>query len=195
MNWLAHLLLSKGSPAVRIGGILPDLAKRDELKDLPNDFQRGIEIHYKIDKFTDSHKIVKQSIRHLDVPYQRFGGILVDMFYDHFLSQEWNYYSSDNLKDFAHSVYNSIDTYQLILPPSALKRLKQMREEDWLCSYKELEGIRLALKRINSRMKKPVGLELGINELESKYDLFHNDFLSFFPELLSFVNQTTKNQH
>ncbi len=93
MNWLAHLFLSEPTPAFRIGSLLPDILPSRELQHLGREFQRGIERHRQIDAFTDSHAIVRRSILLLGPGFRRFGGILVDMFYDHFLASDWSRYS------------------------------------------------------------------------------------------------------
>src|SRR5262245_56990062 len=107
MNWLAHLLLSEPTPAERLGGILPGLIPASGLAGLLPGFQRGIKRHHLIDAYTDSHAIFRQSVRRLHPPYRRFGGILIDIFYDHFLAHDWAMFSNRTLPDFVADVYAS----------------------------------------------------------------------------------------
>src|SRR5262245_27969290 len=100
MNWLAHLLLSEPTSAFRIGSLLPDFVRPPLLAGLPIDFQRGIECHRRIDAFTDAHPIVRRSVGRFVPPYRRFAGILVDVFYDHFLARDWTAHASIPLTDF-----------------------------------------------------------------------------------------------
>ena len=187
MNWLAHLFLSGPHPASRIGGLLPDLIKPAELTSLPSEFQRGIGLHKQIDAFTDAHPVFRSSIRRFDPGLRRYGGILVDLFYDHFLTRHWNAFSEAGLDEFLAAVYSSFETYRTVLPPLAWSRMNQMRNENWLSSYHQLEGLGLALDRIAKRFRRPVDLSPAILALERDYGNFEQDFREFFPELVTFV--------
>src|ERR1700722_4398439 len=127
MNWLAHLLLSGPSSAARIGGILPDFAKPPELKSLAPEFQQGIRLHYQIDAFTDTHDIFKRSVRRIAPTARRFGGVIVDVFYDHFLSVSWKSYSEQSLEDFVEDVYVSFEVHRNDIPLPVMERFQQMR--------------------------------------------------------------------
>ena len=61
MNWLAHILLSEPNVENRLGNLLGDLVKGKDLDGLNCNLRRGVSRHYAIDKFTDSHPIVKIS--------------------------------------------------------------------------------------------------------------------------------------
>jgi acyl carrier protein phosphodiesterase len=56
-----------------------------------------------------------------------------------------------------------------------------------LCAYRELEGIREALSRIGSRLRRPIDLGLAVTALEQEYDRFLEDFREFFPQLTAHV--------
>ena len=187
MNWLAHLYLSDPSPAFRIGNLLPDMAPVSALTALPPEFRRGVEQHRRIDSFTDSHPIVRQSIYRVGPSFRRFAGILVDVFYDHFLAREWPAFSSTPLPDFATEIYTSFECLRDDIPPEAYTRLEQMRAGDWLCSYRDLSGVSTALGRIAARLSRPAPMADAVFILERHYDSFYSDFSTFFPELRSHV--------
>ena len=187
MNWRAHLFLSEPTAAFRIGNLLPDLLGVPALAALPVEFQRGIECHRRVDAFTDSHPLVRCSVRRLHPPFRRYGGIIIDLFHDHFLARDWTRWSDVSLNDFAAEVYSSFETHGAFIPPAARARLKQMSAGDWLCSYRELDGIRAALDGIGSRLRRPFGLGASVSELERQYEALHHDFNDFFPELLGHI--------
>ncbi len=189
MNWLAHLLLSKPDPAFRIGNLLPDILPVASLAGLSGAFRAGAECHRSIDVFTDTHPLVRQSIRRIGPEYRRFGGILVDVFYDHFLACDWQKYSQIPLPDFVSSVHASFDQYSDAIPPLAVERLRQIRAGNWLSSYGELSGIQSATDRIGARLRRPLPLSGAVADLERQYEAFHEDFSTFFPELTQFVNR------
>ena len=187
MNWLAHLLLSEPTPAFRVGNLLPDVLSAADLKLLPPEFQRGIRRHLQIDAFTDSHPVVRRSILLLGPAHRRFGGILTDMFYDHFLACDWHRYSAATLEDFSVTIYASFESLREVLPPAASVRLRHIKAADLLCSYREIDGIRRALEGIGRRLRRPVALGESIAKLELHYDVLHADFTEFFEKLRSYV--------
>ncbi|HXT13727.1 MAG TPA: ACP phosphodiesterase [Candidatus Angelobacter sp.] len=187
MNWLAHLFLSEPKPACRIGNLLPDLVPAPALGGLPADFMRGIRQHRQIDSFTDRHPIVKRSIGRVPAHFRRFGGILVDMFYDHFLSRDWANYYVTPLPVFADEVYSSFAHHRGEIPPEAYDHLERIRLGNFLCSYREMGDLAQVLRRIGLRLRKPAALAEAVSVLENDYAGFCEDFEAFFPELISDV--------
>jgi acyl carrier protein phosphodiesterase len=190
MNWLAHLYLSEPTPEYRLGNILPDLLRPPQLQALASEILRGVRCHHRIDAYTDSHPIVRRSIERLDRSYRRLGGILIDMFYDHFLAIHWPRYASVPLEEFANEVYDSFHLLKGCIPELVLTRCLQMRDSDLLCSYRSLDGIEAALSRIGTRFREPILLGPGISELERHYENLHSDFAAFFPELANHVRHS-----
>jgi acyl carrier protein phosphodiesterase len=58
-----------------------------------------------------------------------------------------------------------------------------MRTEDWLGSYRDFDGLRRTLARMERRFRRKVDLVGGVAELEKNYADLHADFREFFPEL------------
>ncbi len=187
MNWLAHLYLSEPNAAFRIGNLLPDMVSPQSLASLPEGFQRGIQQHRRIDAFTDAHPIVRRSIQRVESPFRRFGGILCDLFYDHFLARDWHLYSQESLPEFASAVYESFEQYRDCIPVEAWTPLRLVCTADLLCSYREVSGIEHALGRIDLRLRRSVGLGAAIAVLEKDYEGLRTDFGEFFPELHAYV--------
>ncbi len=183
MNWLAHVLLSEPTPGFRIGNLLPDLLGATELAALPSGFQRGITCHRDIDAFTDKHSVFRRSVSRVSAKHRRFTPILIDVFYDHFLSVTWKQHCPEPLDEFLTEVYSSFDTLRDHLSPTVLGHLHRMREENWLGSYQDIAGIRLTLERISRRFRRRVELGEAVVELERNYTALNADFREFFPEL------------
>jgi len=192
MNWLAHLLLSEPTPAFRIGNLLPDLVSFSALSSLPEKYQRGIRQHRQIDAYTDAHPVFRRSIQRLGPEFRRFGGILIDMFYDHFLSREWKSHSDIPLPDFTAEVYASFDCHWAEIPEEAHAPLQGMREYNWLCCYEEMGDLSVTLDRISQRFRRPVDLVSAIPVLEREYDSFRADFEIFFPELTLSISRMSE---
>ena len=93
MNFLAHLYLSGDNEDLIIGNFIADMVKGRQIENFQEEVVKGIELHRKIDYFTDNHAIVDQSKRRLRNKYRLYSGVIVDMFYDHYLAANWSEYS------------------------------------------------------------------------------------------------------
>jgi acyl carrier protein phosphodiesterase len=189
MNWLAHLYLSEPNAAYRVGNLLPDLLPAGELKNLPEGFQRGMACHRRIDAFTDAHPIFRRSVARMEPPFRRYGGVIVDLFYDHFLARDWGSYSAVSLEGFAAEAYASFADCRDTIPALAYERLQGIREANLLCSYREMTGVGAALERVGRRLRRPFDLRAAIPRMEDEYDAFRGDFREFFPELVRKVGE------
>lgn len=63
-----------------------------------------------------------------------------------------------------------------------------MQAGDWLCSYRDVEGIAVALRRIGARFRWPFDLAPAVAVLERDHDALRADFAAFFPELVTHVS-------
>jgi len=190
MNWLAHLVLSDRSPTFRIGNLLPDLMTRPELDAVPQTFRAGIECHRRIDAFTDAHPVVRRSAQRMSPPHRRFAPILVDIFYDHYLTVKWNQHWAQPLDEFVEEIYGSFEAHGMQLPPFTFGVLERMRAENWLGSYGDITGVRLTLERVARRLRRPVQLGNAVDELQRNYEALEVDFNEFFPELRAYVQSS-----
>ena len=186
MNWLAHALLSENTTAFRLGNLLPDFLSATELNQLDPLFQPGVACHRRIDAFTDQHPVVRGSVRRF-ATHRRVAPVLVDVFYDHFLSADWAQHSMQPLDVFVAEVYGSFDAHREQLPESLWLPLQRMRAENWLGSYRDFDGLRCTLTRMERRFRRRVDLVGGLVELKRNYSALHADFRKFFPELRAAV--------
>jgi len=187
VNYLAHLYLVNDTPGLIIGSILGDFIKGSLKDGYSPEIRKGIELHRTIDSYTDSHAIVHQSKRMISPHRRRFAGIMVDLFYDHFLAKNWSHYSSIALNDFSQHVYAILIDHQDILPNSFRTMLPYMVEQNWLTSYQEINQIDRALNGISRRLKCQNSLFNSAEELEWHYVSLENYFQAFFPDLVQFV--------
>ncbi len=192
MNWLAHLLLAESTPEARLGNLLGDLIKGEARTALNSNLTRGLQCHQVIDIFTDKHPIVKRSKQRIDSEYRRFAGILIDVFYDGILANNWQDYCELTLEEFVTDVYDSWDGYLDDLPVYPRGVIRRLIQEDWLGSYAGLPGIEKTLARIswrlNRRSDRQYDLTLAIACLTDNYDELQQDFRLFFPQLQSHIN-------
>lgn len=186
MNYLAHLFLSDGTPESLIGNLLGDFVKGSIENIYPQQIIKGIYLHRKIDSFTDSHPIFRSSKRLISLNRRRFSGIMIDVFYDHFLAKNWSEYSNIALNDFTNCVYRILQENKNILPQRLKNILPDMIAYDWLASYKEGAAIDRAINGLSRRIKRQNSLFGGVEELFLNYQQLQADFSMFFPELIDY---------
>lgn len=187
MNYLAHLFLAGDESESLVGAMLGDFVKGAAKNNYPPIIQRNIELHRRIDSFTDAHPIVRAAKAYIAPERRRFGGILLDIFYDHYLAKNWARFSNIALASFTNKVYAALRQHHPLLPERLQKMLPYMMAEDWLGSYARVEWIELTLQRMARRLRKGERLAGGAEELHRHYDRFEADFLMLFPELLDLV--------
>ena len=183
MNWLAHLVLSDPTPAYRVGNVLADILPIGELRELPEPFQAGIARHRAIDSFTDKHPVFRGSVARLDPKFRRYGGVVMDIFYDHLLTASWPQHESIDLARFVEQFHDDVEQCRHDIPSGAYAILRRMRADAWLTSYGDVDGVRLTLNRISRRLRRPFDLGAAATELTRLYPGLEQDFANFFPEI------------
>lgn len=187
MNYLAHLYLADDSPEALVGAMLGDFVKGTGPHPFSPGILAGIALHQRIDRFTDGHPIVQQSKARIAPARRRFAGILVDVFYDHYLARDWVSYTAEPLAQFSQRVYRVLEAYEAQLPQRLQQVLPALVQQDWLMTYATQAGIALTLERMSRRLKRANPLAEGIQDLERHYGAIALDFHEFFPELRAFV--------
>ena len=108
MNFLAHIYLSGDNELVTIGNFVADGVRGNKYKLYPTDIQIGIQLHRQIDTFTDAHPVFRQCTKRLHKGYGHYSGVIVDIFYDHFLAKNWTSYSDVPLDLYIADFYKSL---------------------------------------------------------------------------------------
>lgn len=186
MNFLAHLFLSGADPELLVGNLLGDFVKGRLDGNFPAGIERGIFLHRRIDSFAGRNLHFLRSKRRIDASFGHYRGVLVDLFYDHFLAVQWDDYADVPLQPFLSGARRIVLEYEEILP-ERLARVVPVIFADLLPSYLEVNGIERALQRMSTRIARPNRLGEGGAELRRHYDGLLDDFREFLPELQGFV--------
>lgn len=186
MNFLAHIYLSGKNPHMQIGGIMADGVRGKDYLLYPEDIQKGILLHRKIDTFTDAHPIFRQSKHRLHENYGHFSGIIADVFYDHFLAKNWKNYSDENLADFVQNFYQNLQIHQNELNLKTLNMMPYMIKGNWLYNYQFIEGVEKTLTQMDHRTKFKSKMGESVFELKLFYKEFETEFTQFFEEIRAF---------
>ena len=176
MNYLAHILLSGTNPDVMIGNFIADSIKGSKYDTYPLGIQKGILLHRQIDSTTDAHPAFRKSTKRLHKNYGHYSGIIVDIFYDHFLAKNWSEFSDIPLADYIQSFYKLLLDNFDILPENIQKMAPIMMDGNWLLNYADLDGIDRVLAGMNRRTKNRSGMDTAGQELKEFYTLFEADF-------------------
>ncbi len=194
MNFLAHLHLADGDAGDMAGGVAADFVRNPELHRLTPDVLRGVMLHRHIDGFTDRHPITHRSISRVSRQLGWYGGIVIDIYYDHILAREWTRYSREPLADFAARSYAVLESHLPTLTEDARDFIRKFINDDRLNRYATLDGIedtlarvaRVIAKRIPNRaMWLPDAMPLLI---ACDADIAQ-DFHAFYPELMTFATE------
>ena len=191
MNYLAHLYLAEDSAESILGNFLGDFVKGSTFKDYSEGIQKGIQQHRKIDVFTDAHPVFLETKQWINPKNRRYAGIVIDIFYDHFLASQWSNYSKISLNQFSKQFYKLLEDNEKILPERLQKVVPKITSENWLMSYLNISGIDQSLKKLSLRVKRENYLETAVDDLVKHYPIIENSFINFFPDLIKF-NQTLK---
>ena len=192
MNFLAHIYLSGTSDLLKIGNFMADGIRGNQFNSYPEEVQKGIFLHRAIDTFTDAHPIFRKSTKKLHPRYHHYAGVIVDVFYDHFLAKNWSSYSDENLAEYVERFYQSLRDKPTILSPRTSGFMDVMFRENWLLSYQTVTGLNGILTQMDRRTKNQSKMRFATEELVEFYADFENEFTLFFEDLRAHVAEKRK---
>lgn len=189
MNFLAHIYLSGDNDNVKIGNFMADAIKGKKYMEYSKEVQVGILLHRNIDSFTDKHPTVRISKDRLHSRYRHYDGVIIDILYDYFLAKNWSTYSNIPLNDYAQTFYTLLNSNYSILPNKVKYLLPYMIKDNWLYSYRTIEGIEKVLQGMNRRTNYKSQMDLAVEDLKIHHFDFENDFKIFFEDLRIFCQE------
>ncbi|MBK6445821.1 MAG: DUF479 domain-containing protein [Bacteroidetes bacterium] len=187
MNFLAHIYLSGENKDLMVGNFIADFVKGRKKFDYPDGIRKGIELHRQIDDYTDHHPITSLSKDRLRPKYSKYSGVIVDIYYDHFLAHNFSRYSEIPLVEYSAQTYKILNEYSEFLPEGVHYFLPFMIERNWLLNYASIEGIGRALSGLSKRVSFENKMDESVADLREHYQAFENEFNLFFPELITFA--------
>ena len=195
MNFLAHIYLSPPHEDAQLGSLLGDFVKGpldgSEISSrYGQEVKQAIALHRKIDSYTDAHPVVKASRDRISANRRRFAGVMVDIFYDHFLARYWQEFHDAPLGQFTDDFYEILLRRHAELPQRLQRIARSMAERDWLGSYAHVEAVDTALNRMSRRLRRSDNALLdSAEELVENYSALENDFRCFMPDVRAFAHQ------
>ncbi|WP_043309640.1 ACP phosphodiesterase [Pseudomonas sp. ML96] len=191
MNYLAHLHLGGDAPDQLLGSLYGDFVKGPLAGRFPAGIEAGIQLHRRIDAFTDRHPLIEQARARFPAERRRTSGILLDLFFDHCLARDWAQFADEPLGQFTERVYQVLAA-QPELPERLAFIAPRMAAQDWLGSYTDFAVLEQVLLGMSRRLSRPQMLAGAMGELERLYEPLSRDFRAFYPELQRFANQAAR---
>ncbi|SDT43415.1 Acyl carrier protein phosphodiesterase [Pseudomonas sp. Z003-0.4C(8344-21)] len=189
MNYLAHLHLGGQRPGQLLGSLYGDFVKGRLQGQFAPEVEAAIQLHRRIDVFTDRHPLVDIALGRFTETRRRYAGIVLDVFFDHCLARDWSLYAEQPLEVFTAGVYRVLSSEQQ-LPERLAKIAPHMVANDWLGSYQQFEVLEQVLRGISRRLTRPEELAGAMEELRRLYEPLSEDFSLFYPQLQDFALQT-----
>ena len=184
MNLLAHLHLSDGLPAgVAAGNLLADFLRRLGAEAPAGDFAAGVRLHRAIDAFADADPALRAARAGFAPPWRRWGGILLDVAGDYFLTCGWARYSAVPLRDHVAARLVDVQGYLRDRPTPLRPLVDRLLAEEWLLSYGSMDGLRLAFERLARRSPAAAALRGAEREIERRQPELQAAFDEFYPRI------------
>ena len=193
MNFLAHAYLSGDQEDILIGNFIADAVKGNNIGRFRDGIQKGVRLHREIDTYTDQHPVFIRSKKRIQEQYGKFAGVVIDIYYDHFLAADWKNHSDKDLSDFALYVYSLMFRNYAILPPRSKRILPYMAIHNWLVGYSRFKDLQWVFNGMSRRSKQyNSGMECAVASLKKDYESFQKDFNEFFPDMVSHADAFRK---
>ncbi|MBC2655282.1 DUF479 domain-containing protein [Pseudomonas sp. MSSRFD41] len=190
MNYLAHLHLGGQRPGQLLGSLYGDFVKGRLQGQFAPEVEAAIQLHRRIDTYTDSHPVVTAALARFAQTRRRYAGIVIDVFFDHCLARDWAQYADRPLQAFTADVYRALAA-EPRLPGRLAQIAPYMAADDWLGSYRDFQVLEQILRGIARRLSRPEELTAAMGELERLYQPLSEDFREFYPQLQAFAEQYT----
>lgn len=192
MNHLAHFHLAGDSEALIVGALLGDFVKGPLRGEWPEAWEAGIRLHRRTDALTDQHPEVIALLETLPGEFRRFGGIMLDVCFDHCLTRHWSRFHDQPLEDFARRTYTALNAASEDLPPPARRLAGRLARYDILCGMCEWEMVDGMLTRIGQRLSRDNPLHEAAGVLSEHYERIEQGFLALYPELQQILEREKK---
>ena len=192
MNFLAHLYLSGTNDEIKLGNFIADSVKGRNYSGYPENVQKGISLHRFIDDYTDHCHLLNKTRSDIQKLFPKYYGLILDIYFDHFLARDWEKYSGTNLRAYVRHFYLTLILNYRWLPARARRSLPFLITQNWLESYKNVKGIGLIFDRMHRYRGLPWNSEPVIKYLNANYSEIEQTFFIFFESLMKAVEQKKK---
>ncbi|HKR66336.1 MAG TPA: ACP phosphodiesterase [Thermoanaerobaculia bacterium] len=187
MNHLAHLFLASPGAESLIGNFAGDFVKGPLGDRFTPGIRAGIQQHRAIDAFTDAHPSTAAFRRVLLAEHGHYARVIADMFFDHFLACCFDEFAGEPLDAFLFRTFATLDAHIDALPGRLRDLYPRIRDEGWLQSYRDVEGIRFALLNMSRRFSRRPELASAAQHLVDSRAVLEPHFEVLFHDAIRFA--------
>jgi acyl carrier protein phosphodiesterase len=163
--------------------MISDFVKGKKKFDLPEEIQKGIILHRKIDTYTDDHIINKELKLIFKSSYGLYSSPIMDVLFDHFLATDPNYFDEESLLQFSMKTYLMLDDKQDQFPEKFARMYPYMKSQNWLYHYRSKDGVWNSLGGLSRRAKYLHETQTAFDLFEQHYETLRAGYNEFFPDL------------
>ncbi|GAA5646290.1 ACP phosphodiesterase [Vibrio proteolyticus] len=186
MNFLAHLHIADHCDSSKLGNLLGDFVKGDPNKQYQPSIAHGVMLHRFVDSYTDQHPLMSDAKSLFDGSARRFAPIALDVFWDHCLASRWEEFHSESLRQFCHKAEQQTRREHVTnLPQRFLIVSQNMWQGRWLESYRDMDNIEFALRRMSGRSPRMGPLSDCFAYLDRHYHTLQPIFSELYPDVLN----------
>jgi acyl carrier protein phosphodiesterase len=139
-----------------------------------------------IDSFTDAHPATKTAKKIFEPFASRYGGVFMDIVYDHFLAVDETEFPLNKLEYFASETYHVLKKNSAILPEKFSNMLPYMVNQNWLLNYRFEWGIENSFNNIFKRAKYLEKNKFVFGSFIKNYETLRDCYNEFFPAVKNF---------
>ena len=184
MNDLAHVFLAGENPEIITGNFIADHVKGAAINTYTEGIKEGIFHHRTIDRYTDEHKSIKESILLIKPKLGRYTPVAIDMYYDHFLARQWKLFSSVNRLQFTHRIYAALSPFYEKFPTLSQRTYNYMTYRNWLYNYSNIAFLERCFQGLDQRASFDTRLTNAVSVLGNHYSQLESNFMDFMPDII-----------
>jgi len=193
MNHLAHLLTAGNKESVRLGVLMGDHIRGSQvLQEYPSEVAMGIQLHRVVDSYTDQHPELSVARNLFEPPFRRYAGIMLDVYWDHLLSRDWDNYCQQPLSEFAVTALALLNRHFDTLPNGLQSFTRYARVTGVLARYGETDMLEQVFAGISQRIRHTNPLADALPQLQAHAEPLAAVFTVFFPQLVAFADDWRK---
>ncbi|MBL7710919.1 MAG: DUF479 domain-containing protein [Chitinophagaceae bacterium] len=189
MNYLGHAYLSMGDADILCGNMIGDFVKGTKALDqYPPSIRKGIELHRRIDAFTDEHPAIAEAKLIFRPQYHLYAGPVMDTILDHFIANDAHLFAGEaELAAFAANTYHSLRSRSAFFPERFVPYFESMVQHNWLLHYRSEEGLKRSLNGLMRRSKYITEVETAFALMSSKRRYLQTYYTEFMSDVIDFV--------
>ncbi len=189
MNYLSHFFITnKAISTIHLGNFLGDILRHKDTKILSEKIMKGVLVHREIDKFTDSHPLVKTGKKVIDPTFGRYSSVVLDVYFDFILIDNWEKFNQQPLLDFLNDCYAFIEQHLDSVPSRVLPQVKAMLEARWMDGYLSEKGRNNVFLRLDKRAKFETHFSKAMDVYAENIDILTELHADFFIELVQAID-------